>query len=104
VMKQFDRNICHPNTFFIMISPLGTQMTKNRSHLRMNLICFPLGYGFTITLNLASNLSLEWQYLMGLLHPLIAPLKKFLTFLKVNHNGHYLSSHGHIHMYIVLLK
>jgi len=60
-------------------------MMKNRSYLRRNLICFPLGYGFTITLNLASNLPLEWQYLMGLLHPLIAPLKSFPTFFKVNH-------------------
>ncbi len=70
----------------------------------MNLICFPLGYGFAITLNLASNLPLEWQYLMGLSHPLIVPLKSFPTFFKVNHYGHYPSSHGHIHMYTVLLN
>jgi hypothetical protein len=83
---------------------IGVIDDEKRSHLRMNLICFPLGYGFTITLNLTSNLPLEWQYLMGLSHPLIVPLKSFPTFFKANHYGHSPSSHGHIHIYIVLLN
>ncbi len=102
MMKQINGNIRHQISS-IIISALGSQRRKNVS-LANELDLFPLGCGFTITLNLASNLPLEWQYLMGLSHPLIAPLKSFPTFFKVNHYGHYPSSHGHIHMYIVLLN